>query len=56
MKPNYVELQSSELMRVEGGFWQTLAAGLIIAVAVEIMNDWDNFKNGIAGRPEEKKP
>jgi len=21
-----------------------------------ILNDWDNFKNGLAGRPEEKNP
>jgi bacteriocin-like protein len=55
MSNNYVELSESELRQIEGGsFIGTLAAGLIITTFAAIVGDWDNFKNGLAGRPEQK--
>jgi len=55
MSNNYVELSGSELRQIEGGsFIGILAAGLIITAVTQIVGDWDNFKNGLAGRPEQK--
>lgn len=44
---NLVELKREELSEIDGGFWQLIA----VAIAVEIMGDWDNFKAGLAGDP-----
>ena len=56
MSNNYVELSTSELRQIEGGsIMGPLLAGLIIACAAKIIDDWDNFKNGLAGRPEQKE-
>jgi hypothetical protein len=53
MSNNYVELSQSELRQVEGGsIIGPLIAGLIITAVAQIVGDWDNFKNGLAGRPE----
>jgi hypothetical protein len=51
----YVELSQSELRQIEGGsILGPIIAGLIIAAGSQIVKDWDNFKNGLAGRPEQK--
>ena len=42
-----VELKKEELGEVEGGFWPVLLAGVIIGAAVEIMGDWEHFKQGL---------
>ena len=56
MSNYYVELSESELKQIEGGsIIGGLAIGLAIAAFVQIIGDWDNFKNGFAGRLEEKK-
>ncbi len=56
MGNNYVELNESELKQIEGGsILGGLAIGLAITVFAQIVGDWDNFKNGLAGRPEVKK-
>jgi bacteriocin-like protein len=56
MSNYYVELSESELRQIEGGsFIGTLVAGLIITSFAQIVGDWDNFKNGFAGRPEVAK-
>jgi len=56
MSNNYVELSKSELRQIDGGsIMGPLLAGLIITCAAKIIDDWDNFKNGLAGRPEQKK-
>jgi hypothetical protein len=47
-------LNLREEAETTGGAWQIIGA-LGIAAAVQIMSDWDNFKNGLFGRPEEKK-
>ena len=36
-----------------GGFVAMLAAAAIGSAIKQIVEDWDNFKNGLAGRPEE---
>lgn len=55
MDNKLVEIKEPELMMINGGgILPSLIAGLIIAGAVEIINDWDNFKNGLAGRREVK--
>lgn len=55
MSNNYVELSESELRQIEGGsIIGPLFAGLIITAVAKILDDWDNFKNGVAGRPEQK--
>ena len=56
MEQNFVELPRSELAKIEGGLWEILVAGVVVAVVSKILDDWDNFKNGITGRPEIKKP
>ena len=56
MSNYYVELNESELKQIEGGsILGGLAIGLIITAFAQIVGDWDNFKNGIVGRPEVKK-
>jgi len=47
------ELSAMEEQKTSGGLWH-FAAALGIAAVVEIFSDWDNFKNGLMGRPEEK--
>jgi hypothetical protein len=55
MENELVELSVPELSDITGGsIIPSLLAGLIIAGAVQIISDWDNFKNGIAGRRETK--
>jgi hypothetical protein len=38
---------------IQGGILPILVGAGIAALA-EIISDWDNFKNGLMGRPEEK--
>lgn len=50
---NFKEIPVQEQQELNGGFWPIIAA--IAAVVVEqVIEDWDNFKNGLMGRPEEK--
>lgn len=56
MSNNYVQLSETELRQTEGGsILGGLAIGVAITIFAQIIGDWDNFKNGIAGRPEVKK-
>ena len=43
------ELTLAQKKEVSGGFF---LGGLLLAVCVAIIADWDNFKNGLSGRPE----
>lgn len=52
---NFNEIPVQEQQDINGGIWQILISVGIIAVG-EIIDDWDNFKNGLTGRPEEKNP
>jgi len=43
------DLTLTEQKEVNGGiFWEAL----VIAVVVAVIDDWDNFKRGISGKPE----
>lgn len=50
---DFREIPKNTQKKLNGGSWAILA-GFLIAVTVEVMSDWDNFKNGLMGRPEEK--
>ena len=50
---NFSEIPVQEQQDINGGFWQIVISIGIMAVG-EIIDDWDNFKNGLTGRPEEK--
>ncbi|MFC2116221.1 hypothetical protein ACFLTU_07080 [Bacteroidota bacterium] len=45
-------LNREEMHEVQGGFLGAVLIGLAIAGGAAIINDWDNFKNGLMGRPE----
>jgi len=58
MKPelhtgSFREIPAEEQQQMNGGALPFLAAIGVIAVA-QIILDWDNFKNGLTGKPEEK--
>ena len=54
------EMNVQEMKDENGGiaFWAAVAIGVLIGTAVganvQIMSDWDNFKNGLLGLAEEK--
>jgi hypothetical protein len=46
------DLTLAEQREVNGGIlWEILVAAAVVAV----INDWDNFKAGLAGKPEVAK-
>ena len=49
---NFNEISVREQQDINGGVWPFVISVAIIAIG-EIIEDWDNFKNGLAGRPEE---
>ena len=53
-KFNVKELSLTEQTDVNGGFFglDDLIIGLIIVAATAVVSDWDNFKRGLAGKPE----
>jgi len=51
---SFQEIPADEQQDINGGIWPIVAA-LAVAVAEELIRDWDNFKNGLTGQPEEKK-
>jgi len=48
------EIPLAEQETINGGIWPAVLVGVLIAASTEIIRDWDNFKNGLMGRPEEK--
>ena len=52
---NFNEIPAQEQQDINGGFWPFVVALGLLAID-NIINDWDNFKNGLTGRPEEKNP
>ena len=50
---SFREIPLPEQQELNGGFAPFLVA-LGIAVVVAVIDDWDNFKNGLTGQPEEK--
>jgi len=48
------EIPEHQQRKVQGGGLAAfLAAAAIGALVKEVVEDWDNFKNGLMGRPEE---
>jgi uncharacterized protein YkvS len=52
---NFNEIPMQEQQDINGGIWPFVISVALIAIG-EIIEDWDNFKNGLTGRPEEKNP
>lgn len=53
----FSEVSLSEQQEINGGIWPIIGkivVGLIVAAATEVIDDWDNFKNGLQGLPENK--
>jgi hypothetical protein len=50
--PGFREICRADQQELNGGFWP-LVSGLILVAAAQIVKDWDNFKNGLKGTPEE---
>jgi len=51
---SFKEIPAEEQQGINGGIWPIVAA-IAVAVVEEIIRDWDNFKNGLTGQPEEKE-
>jgi hypothetical protein len=49
---DFQELAPSEMDGISGGVIWYIIGGLVIAVAKEVIHDWDNFKAGLTGQPE----
>ncbi len=54
IQKDFLPLTREETNEIHGGIYAVIAAGLIIAAGAAIINDWDNFKAGLMGRPELK--
>ncbi len=50
---NFNEIPEQELQGINGGYLRFVFT-IISAAVLEIIEDWDNFKNGLTGQPEEK--
>jgi hypothetical protein len=53
----FSEISPCEQQEINGGVWPILArilVGAAVAAVTEIIDDWDNFKNGLRGLPEQK--
>jgi hypothetical protein len=48
----FTEIPLDRQEEIQGGIVPFLAA-IGIAMIAEVITDWDNFKNGLMGRPEE---
>jgi len=47
------EISGPELKEINGGGLGTaIVAGIVGAVVVTVLGDWDNFKRGLMGAPE----
>jgi hypothetical protein len=45
------EMNAEEVNETTGGdFGLTLLGALVVAAAVEVMGDWEHFKDGLMGR------
>jgi len=51
---DFQELDQSEMTGISGGVFWYIVGGIVVAMAREVMNDWDNFKAGLTGQPEIK--
>jgi len=53
LSEKFYPLERDEMHEIHGGILHIIIAGLIIAAGAAIINDWDNFKNGLFGRHEQ---
>jgi hypothetical protein len=51
---NYRELDQQELIGISGGVMWFIIGGIVVAMAREVISDWDNFKAGLSGQAEIK--
>ena len=52
-KPRFREITGPELQEINGGgLGSAIVAGIVGAVVVTVLGDWDNFKSGLMGGPE----
>ena len=49
----FLEVPVLEQQEINGGLVSFLA-GVALAAVTQVIRDWDNFKNGLMGEPEEK--
>ena len=52
LSEKFYPLEREEMHEIQGGILGIILAGLAIAAGAAIINDWDNFKNGLMARPE----
>jgi hypothetical protein len=50
----FLEIPVLKQQEINGGLVPFLA-GLALAALTQVIRDWDNFKNGLMGEPEERK-
>lgn len=53
----FSEISLSEQQEINGGIWPLIGrivVGAAIAAVTAVIDDWDNFKNGLQGLPENK--
>ena len=51
---NFTEIPLEEQEGYQGGIIWPFVFSLALIVVEEVVSDWDNFKNGLTGQPEEK--
>jgi hypothetical protein len=52
---HFREIPSNEQRDISGGIILPFLAAVSLLGIGKIIEDWDNFKNGLMGRPEENK-
>ena len=50
---NFQEIPATELEGINGGGILPFLGSLALIIVEEVVRDWDNFKNGLTGQPEE---
>jgi len=50
----FSEISPHEQREINGGIVIRFIVAVVGAAVTEIVRDWDNFKNGLQGLPEEK--
>jgi len=54
----FSEISPAEQLEINGGIIPFILGRILIGIAIaagaKIIDDWDNFKNGLQGLPEDK--
>ncbi len=48
----FTPLGQAECKNINGGILGVIGLAIVGAVLYEVISDWDNFKAGLAGKPE----